>query len=110
MIIVRSKYDYPPCPNKIGIAIAKGPIGEDVRAALEADRRNWEWAQQHWCDFMPAARGRIIVIADSEGTIVDSVQEARTWLAQNHPNDPSPITKYVLPHPVVKVYAELRYR
>src|SRR5437763_453499 len=48
-------------------------------ARMERARRNDQWIQAHWADFLPRALGKFVAVAGEEAFIADSAEEAWAW-------------------------------
>ncbi|MGL4552301.1 MAG: hypothetical protein ACRC33_14070 [Gemmataceae bacterium] len=81
------------------------PPDARMLAGLDAHRRNSDWLDSHWGDFLPQARGRFVVVAGCQGAVVESTADALRWLADHHPDDPGPIVKYVHLDDGPRIYA-----
>jgi hypothetical protein len=75
---------------------------------MERFRRNRDWLQTHWADFLPQARGKILAIAGQEGFVADTPAEAWEWVARTHPEDDGAFVRYVRAAQGPRVYANRR--
>src|SRR6266508_3236174 len=67
-----------------------------ARAQDERARRNDEWLQSHWPEFVPRARGRFLAVAGQEAFIADTWQEAWAMAMTAHPDDDGAHLQYVI--------------
>lgn len=75
------------------------------RRQNERHRRNIEWLEAHWGDLLPQARDRFVVVANQQGHIADSPQEAWQWAQLHHPEDDGAIVHYVPAKKGWRIYA-----
>src|SRR5262245_2858539 len=77
---------------------------EQARLQDERHRRNTEWLQAHWSDVLPQARGKFLAVAEQEGFIAETPEEAWAWIEKAHPEDNGAIVRYVRPEKGPRIY------
>jgi hypothetical protein len=92
-------------PSKLTVEFGPPPADPSaVLARMDRFRRNSQWLQAHWADFLPQAAGKYVVVAGEEGVIADSLEEAWAWARRAHPEDDTATVQYVSPHKGPKIY------
>jgi hypothetical protein len=76
-----------------------------MRAQDERFKRNSEWLRAHWCDLLPHALGKHLVVAGQEAFVADTSTEAWAMAQTAHPHDDGSFCQYVLPHRGPRFYA-----
>jgi hypothetical protein len=95
----------PPTQKAIEIVAATPEERARNAARSEAFWRNTEWLSQQWDRLLPAARGKYVAVANQQEFVAQTRQEAKEWIAANHPDDPGPIIHYVSPHKELRTRA-----
>jgi hypothetical protein len=76
-----------------------------ARAQDERARRNSDWLQAHWADFLPQAYGKFLVVAGQEAFLADTPEQAWAAAQAAHPDDDGAFIQYLRPGRGPRIYA-----